>query len=58
MSAITIDTKGRVALPQEVLRHLGVGPGGKLAVNLRSDGAVALRAVRGTRPTSDAFGMF
>ncbi len=58
MSAIKIDTKGRVELPQEVLRHLGVGPGGKLAVDLRSDGAVVLRPVRGTRPISDAFRMF
>ncbi len=58
MTTIEIDTKGRVALPEEVLRHLGVGAGGKLAVNLRSDGAVVLRAVRGTRPISEAFGMF
>lgn len=58
MTWIEIDTKGRVALPQEVLRHLGVGPGGKLTVNFVSDSAVVLRAVRETRPISDAFCMF
>lgn len=58
MNGIKIDTKGRVALPQEVLRHLAVGPGGKLDVTLLSGGAVVLRAVRGTRPISEAFGLF
>jgi bifunctional DNA-binding transcriptional regulator/antitoxin component of YhaV-PrlF toxin-antitoxin module len=58
MTEMEIGRDGQVALPQEVLRHLGVGPDGKLVVDLRPDGAVVLRAVRGTRPISDAFRMF
>jgi bifunctional DNA-binding transcriptional regulator/antitoxin component of YhaV-PrlF toxin-antitoxin module len=58
MTGIEVDAKGRVALPKDVLRHLGVGLGGKLAVTLLSDGAVVLRADRVTRPISDAFSMF
>ena len=58
MTIFAIGPEGRVALPQEVLRHLGVGPGGELAVTLLSGGAVVLRAARGARPIGDAFGMF
>ena len=41
---LTITAKGQVTLRKEVLRHLGVGPGDEVAVDLLPAGRVRLRA--------------
>ncbi|MBV8119824.1 MAG: AbrB/MazE/SpoVT family DNA-binding domain-containing protein [Alphaproteobacteria bacterium] len=43
-TALTVTAKGQVTLRKEVLRHLGVGPGQKVEVELLPDGRVELRA--------------
>jgi hypothetical protein len=39
---LTVTAKGRMTLRQTVLNHLGVTPGGKVAVSLLPDGKVEL----------------
>jgi bifunctional DNA-binding transcriptional regulator/antitoxin component of YhaV-PrlF toxin-antitoxin module len=43
-ATLTITAKGQVTLRKELLRHLGVTPGDKVAVNLLPDGRAELRA--------------
>lgn len=59
MTILTVTSKGQVTLRKEVLRHLGVAPGGKIEVDLRPDGTVVARAAAETRTGSieDVFGM-
>ena len=67
MSAtLTITEKGEVTLDQELLDHLGVKPGGTLAVDLDPAGRLSLQAAKGDdaphaerRPgrIEDTFGM-
>ncbi len=40
---LKVTAKGQVTLRQEVLKHLGVGPGDKLAVDLLPNGKVQIR---------------
>jgi antitoxin PrlF len=43
---LTVTTKGQVTLRRELLRHLGVAPGDKIAVDLLPDGQAALRTAK------------
>jgi bifunctional DNA-binding transcriptional regulator/antitoxin component of YhaV-PrlF toxin-antitoxin module len=43
---LTLTAKGQVTLRRELLRHLGVAPGDKVAVDLLPDGRAELRAVK------------
>jgi antitoxin PrlF len=43
-TTLTITAKGQVTLRKEVLRHLGVGPGDGIVVDLLPAGRAALRA--------------
>ena len=53
--SLLITAKGQLTLRKETLKHLGVQPGQRVAVELRPDGVVELRpAPRGR--ISDAFG--
>lgn len=45
---LTVTAKGQVTLRKEVLEHLGVGPGDRLAVAMLPDGRVEVRARKGT----------
>jgi bifunctional DNA-binding transcriptional regulator/antitoxin component of YhaV-PrlF toxin-antitoxin module len=45
-TTLTITAKGQVTLRKEVLRHLGVAPGDKLAVDMLPGGRAGLRAVK------------
>jgi antitoxin PrlF len=45
-TTLTVTGKGQVTLRKEVLRHLGVAPGEKIAVDLLPDGRAELRANR------------
>jgi bifunctional DNA-binding transcriptional regulator/antitoxin component of YhaV-PrlF toxin-antitoxin module len=55
-STLTITTKGQVTLRQDVLRHLGVGPGDKIAITALADGRVEVSAVRPSGDIADVFG--
>jgi AbrB family looped-hinge helix DNA binding protein len=55
---LTVTQKGQVALPKEVLRHLGVHPGDRIEVDMLSDGRIEARAARKQGHISDVFGMF
>ncbi len=51
MSILTVTTKGQVTLRKDVLQHLGVVPGEKIAVEKLPDGRVEVRA--GTEDRQD-----
>ena len=43
-TTLTVTAKGQVTLRKEVLRHLGVGPGQKVEVDMLPNGRIQLRA--------------
>jgi len=45
MTVLTITAKGQVTLKQDLLKHLGVGPGEKIEADKLPDGRVIVRAV-------------
>lgn len=57
MSTLTVTAKGQVTLRKDVLKHLGVGPGEKINVDIMPNGRIEVRAARPTGKISDAFGM-
>jgi hypothetical protein len=53
---LTITPKGQVTLKRDLLKHLGVGPGDKVVVELLPSGNLSVRAApRG--PLEDIFGI-
>lgn len=44
MTRLTITAKGQVTLKQELLKHLGVGPGEKIEADQLPDGRILVRA--------------
>lgn len=55
MSTLTITAKGQVTLRKDLLKHLGVRPGEKIAVDKLPDGRIEVRAARPTGKISDVF---
>ncbi|SHK36511.1 transcriptional regulator, AbrB family [Bradyrhizobium lablabi] len=55
MITLTVTAKGQVTLRKDILRHLGVQPGEKIAVDKLPDGRVEVKAARPTGNISDAF---
>ena len=55
MSTLTVTAKGQVTLRKDILKHLGVHPGEKIAVDKLPDGRIEVKAVRPTGKISDAF---
>ena len=55
MSRLTVTAKGQVTLRKDLLKHLGVHPGEKVAVDKLPDGRIEMKAVRPTGKISDAF---
>ena len=53
---LTVTAKGQVTLRQNVLEHLGVGPGRKLGVVLLSGGRIELRSVEDLPALADLRG--
>ena len=49
---LTVTGKGQITLRKEVLRHLGVQPGDKLAVDLLANGRMQLTPKKGTSPAA------
>ena len=56
MSTLTVTAKGQVTLRKDLLQHLGVHPGAKVAVNKLPDGRIEIRAAQPTGKISDVFG--
>jgi AbrB family looped-hinge helix DNA binding protein len=57
MNTLTVTAKGQVTLRKDILRHLGVQPGEKIAVEKLPDGRIEVRAARPTGKISDAFNL-
>ena len=55
MSKLTVTAKGQVTLRKDILKHLGVHPGEKIAVDKLPDGRIEMKAVRPTGKISDVF---
>jgi antitoxin PrlF len=55
-AALKVTAKGQITLKKEVLRHLGVEPGGKLAVDLLPEGRARLRAATSAGAIDDFIG--
>ncbi len=53
MPTLTLGEHGRVTLPEEVLRHLGVPRGGEIELMLLPDGTAELEAARPAGSTKD-----
>jgi bifunctional DNA-binding transcriptional regulator/antitoxin component of YhaV-PrlF toxin-antitoxin module len=44
MTTLTVTKRGQVTFMKDVLRHLGIQPGGKIRLDLLPDGRAELRA--------------
>jgi len=55
-TTLTVTAKGQVTLRKEVLRHLGVGPGQKLEIELLPNSRVELRGAISKGSIEDFFG--
>jgi bifunctional DNA-binding transcriptional regulator/antitoxin component of YhaV-PrlF toxin-antitoxin module len=55
MSTLTVTAKGQVTLRKELLKHLGVNPGERIAVDKLPDGRIEMKAVRPAGKISDVF---
>jgi AbrB family looped-hinge helix DNA binding protein len=56
MSTLIVTPKRQVTLPKDILKHLGIRPGDKVAVNKLPDGRIEVKALRSMGKISDAFG--
>ena len=56
MTTLTITTKGQVTLKQDLLKHLGVGPGERIEVDKLPDGQIVARAAVHSGPITDFIG--
>jgi antitoxin PrlF len=45
-TTLTVTAKGQVTLRKDLLRHLGVAPGDKVAIDLLPSGRAELRAIQ------------
>jgi len=46
MTTLTVTARGQVTFRKDVLKHLGIQPGGKIRLDLLPDGRAELRAER------------
>jgi AbrB family looped-hinge helix DNA binding protein len=59
MTTLTITAKGQITLKKELLRHLGLGPGDQLDIDMIPGGRLTVAPAQPPRTGSmtDAFGM-
>ncbi len=57
MGMLKVTAKGQVTLRKDILKHLGVLPGEKIAVDKLPDGRIEVRAARPAGNISDAFNL-
>ena len=56
MTKLTITAKGQVTLKQDLLNHLGVGPGEKIEADKLPDGQIVVRAASQDGSIADFIG--
>ncbi|MDB5632165.1 MAG: regulator of stationary/sporulation expression [Tardiphaga sp.] len=56
MTILTVTAKGQVTLRKEVLKHLGIGPGEKITVDLLPGGRATLRPAKSKTTIDDIVG--
>lgn len=52
-----VTAKGQITLKRELLQHLGIRPGERIALDIRPGGEIRVRAVRGTGSIEDFIGL-
>ena len=57
MTTLTITAKGQVTLRKDVLDHLGVHPGDKIAVEKLPSGRIEVKAAKPSGEISEVFGL-
>ena len=57
MAELTVTAKGQVTFRKDLLRHLGVGPGDKIHVDVMPDGALSLQAAHPGKDIDALFGL-
>jgi len=55
MTTLTVTAKGQVTLRKDLLEHLGVQPGERIAVDKLPDGRIEIKAVPPSSKISDVF---
>ncbi len=56
MTTLTVTAKGQITLKQDLLQHLGVGPGQKIEAEPLPDGRVVVRAAAPNGTISEFLG--
>jgi len=56
MTTLTITAKGQVTLKQDLLKHLGVGPGEQIEADKLPDGRIVVRAAAQEGAIADFIG--
>ena len=57
MLTLTVTARGKVTLRKGVLQHLGIGPGGKIELDLLPDGRGVMKAARQKGTMADFIGL-
>ncbi len=57
MSSLTVTAKGQITLRQNLLQHLGIRPGSKIAVHMLPDHSIKIEAAKPKSKISNAFGL-
>ena len=57
MTTLTVTAKGQVTLKKDLLQHLGVKPGDKIAVDALPDGRLSVSAARPKGKIEDFYGI-
>ncbi len=57
MTTLKVTARGQVTFRKDVLKHLGIEPGGKIRLDLLPDGRAELKADRGTGSWQELSGM-
>ncbi len=57
MTTLSVTARGQVTFRKDVLKHLGIQPGGKIRLELLPDGRAELRADRSTSSFADLHGL-
>ncbi len=58
MTTLSVTARGQVTFRKEVLKHLGIQPGGKIRLDLLPDGRAELKADRPKGSWRELHGMF
>ena len=56
MTTLTVTAKGQITLKQDLLKHLGVGPGEKIEADKLPEGRIVVRAATRDGTISDFVG--